>query len=204
VTRFVFWDTSPEVLAKAAPLYAGIAAIRMQWALLKLARKYRPDQPRVLAGNPNGGQWTDAGGGGGVRVAANGADPLVPNGVYGFPVAHNPLDPANLNPSTMSLPEQQQVADAVNRVNSGMTVGMRGHNYRNRPDPITDAALPSSVEGYRAYDIGPRSGTQRLLVDKGTRQMYYTNNHYKSFWVIVPETKSTGGGWCKKVVYAKS
>jgi hypothetical protein len=25
-------------------------------------RRYRPDQPRVPAGNPHGGQWTDAGG----------------------------------------------------------------------------------------------------------------------------------------------
>lgn len=27
-----------------------------------LARKYREDQPRVPAGNPDGGQWTDDGG----------------------------------------------------------------------------------------------------------------------------------------------
>ena len=27
-----------------------------------LARKYSPDQPRVPAGNPDGGQWTDGGG----------------------------------------------------------------------------------------------------------------------------------------------
>ena len=27
-------------------------------------RKYNPDQPRVSAGNPDGGQWTDGGGGG--------------------------------------------------------------------------------------------------------------------------------------------
>ncbi|RCW79559.1 HK97 family phage prohead protease [Phyllobacterium bourgognense] len=27
-------------------------------------RKYNPDQPRVSAGNPDGGQWTDSGGGG--------------------------------------------------------------------------------------------------------------------------------------------
>jgi hypothetical protein len=28
-----------------------------------LERHYRPDQPRVPAGNPDGGQWTDAGAG---------------------------------------------------------------------------------------------------------------------------------------------
>jgi len=35
-------------------------------------RKYSPDQPRVPAGNREGGQWTDAGGGGGrARPAEN-------------------------------------------------------------------------------------------------------------------------------------
>lgn len=29
----------------------------------EIERKYRPDQARVPAGNPDGGQWTDEGGG---------------------------------------------------------------------------------------------------------------------------------------------
>ncbi|HEY0265709.1 MAG TPA: hypothetical protein VGC16_03095, partial [Rhizomicrobium sp.] len=52
-------------------LRADLAAIQMQWALMKLAWKYRPDQPRVPAGNPAGGQWTDAGG---IRVAGGAED----------------------------------------------------------------------------------------------------------------------------------
>jgi hypothetical protein len=32
------------------------------------ARKYSPDQPRVAAGNPDGGQWTDGSAGGGDAV----------------------------------------------------------------------------------------------------------------------------------------
>jgi hypothetical protein len=41
-----------------------------------LARKYSPDQPRVPAGNPDGGQWTDGGGisGGRGRDAAIAAE----------------------------------------------------------------------------------------------------------------------------------
>ena len=43
------------------------AAIRVSTALIRLQRalqrKYRPDQPRVPAGNPDGGQWTSEGGG---------------------------------------------------------------------------------------------------------------------------------------------
>ncbi len=49
-----------------ARLGADLAALQMRWALVKLATKYSPDQPRVPAGNPDGGQWTEW-----VRVAAN-------------------------------------------------------------------------------------------------------------------------------------
>jgi hypothetical protein len=70
---FVFWETPPELLAKAAPLYAELAALRMQRALVTLARKYNfnPSQPRVPEGDPNGGRWTGASGSGWARVAAN-------------------------------------------------------------------------------------------------------------------------------------
>ncbi len=49
-------------------------AIRMcrllrQAELAELDAKYRPDQPRVPAGNPDGGQWVDAGGGDGTAAA---------------------------------------------------------------------------------------------------------------------------------------
>ncbi len=50
MSRFVFRDAPPSLVAQAAPLYADLAAIPMQLALIKLALKYRPDQPRVPAG----------------------------------------------------------------------------------------------------------------------------------------------------------
>jgi hypothetical protein len=47
-------------------LRSEIAACRFQLALMRLGdalrRKYRPDQPRVPAGQPGGGQWTDGDG----------------------------------------------------------------------------------------------------------------------------------------------
>lgn len=62
MTRFVFWETPPEVQAQAMPLYAELAALRMEWAPVKLARKYRPDQPRVPAGNGRAsGRWSGDG-----------------------------------------------------------------------------------------------------------------------------------------------
>ena len=47
MTRFVFWETPPEALTAAAPLYADLAALQMRLALVKLALKYNPSQPRV-------------------------------------------------------------------------------------------------------------------------------------------------------------
>ncbi len=46
MSRFVFSEPPRDVLE----LRADLAAIQMQLALLKLARKYRPDQPRAPAG----------------------------------------------------------------------------------------------------------------------------------------------------------
>ena len=71
MTHFVFFETPPDVLERTVPLRAELTALQMQWALLKLARKYNLNQPRVPAGDPDGGQWTDTGGSSGwVRVAA--------------------------------------------------------------------------------------------------------------------------------------
>jgi hypothetical protein len=49
-------DSSALISARAELASVGVllAAIRLQQLILK----YRPDQPRVPAGNPRGGQWT--------------------------------------------------------------------------------------------------------------------------------------------------
>ncbi|HEY4078926.1 MAG TPA: hypothetical protein VGM26_18500 [Rhizomicrobium sp.] len=97
--RFVFWDTSPEAQAAAAPLYADLAAARMQLAPIKLALKYSPAQPRVPAGNADGGQWTDAV----VRPGARSGplkrfDGIPPNSAdYTAPDGTNFLAPADAN-----------------------------------------------------------------------------------------------------------
>ena len=44
-----------------------LAKIRLDYELRRFQQKYSPDQPRVPAGNPDGGQWTDGGGGGAGR-----------------------------------------------------------------------------------------------------------------------------------------
>jgi hypothetical protein len=49
--------------ARARPGTAELASLGLDLALFELKRalalKYRADQPRVPAGNPHGGQWTD-------------------------------------------------------------------------------------------------------------------------------------------------
>ncbi len=51
--------------ARLAHLRWLVADLKFDLTLRALRRKYSPDQPRVPRGNPEGGQWTDAGGGGG-------------------------------------------------------------------------------------------------------------------------------------------
>jgi hypothetical protein len=41
-----------------------------------ILRRYHPDQPRVPAGNPDGGQWTDGGGGFGSGRSSSSVDPI--------------------------------------------------------------------------------------------------------------------------------
>lgn len=64
-------------------LRADHASVRLDVALLKLRRalKYNPDQPRVPAGNPDGGRWVGDGGGGAGgglarRPAGEGSQPV--------------------------------------------------------------------------------------------------------------------------------
>ena len=72
MSGFLLWEMSPDLRARCLPLYADMASLRMNRALVMLALKYRPDQPHVPAGNTDGGQWTDAGG---LGVAANDRGP---------------------------------------------------------------------------------------------------------------------------------
>src|SRR5205085_12649918 len=83
-------------------LHRLVKDLRIDLALRRLRHKYSPDQPRVPAGNPDGGQWTDAGGSGAGRPADSGRsesvglvlsdespDPIRPGAQYaqgGYPV----------------------------------------------------------------------------------------------------------------------
>jgi hypothetical protein len=61
-----------------ARLRCEVAALRVSLAFRRLAlalKRYNADQPRVPAGNPDGGQWTD-GGAGRILLAGDPPTPL--------------------------------------------------------------------------------------------------------------------------------
>lgn len=76
--------------------------------------------------------------------------------------------------------------NALNAGSAESLLAMQGHPYANRANKTTGAALPPSTLGYKTYYISPKTGKKRLLIDNMNGQMYYPNNHYLSFWLVVP------------------
>jgi HK97 family phage portal protein len=140
-------------------------------------RKYNPDEPRVPAGSPQGGEWTDDGGGApavsagdagaarsrygsndggnvephtppGSNSGQEGDRPYQPGGtIVTPPEGIDPLDPQGLN--TEPSPEQQQrIADTITAIQQGDIGGLQPHSYRNLPHDETGAVLPTSTSGY--------------------------------------------------------
>jgi guanyl-specific ribonuclease Sa len=122
-------------------------------------------------------------------LAGNGPIKVTPQG---FSVQQlqgpNPLDPKGLSTTPISATEQQQIADTLNMILNGNLAGLQPHPYENRPSEATGAELPPSTQGYTALDVpDPASsfrGANRLILQNGTLNFYYTNTHYKSFYSI--------------------
>jgi guanyl-specific ribonuclease Sa len=80
------------------------------------------------------------------------------------------------------------VADALTLIVNGDTLLLTPHPYRNLPNFATGAVLPPpSSAGYTAYDVpgfGAGRGVHRLVIDSGTGAIYYTSNHYYSFYAV--------------------
>lgn len=94
----------------------------------------------------------------------------------------------------LSAVEGQRISGALTTIDSGSPALLdktNPHPYKNLPDPATGALLPPSVDGYKTYYVGPRDENRRLVIDNGSNKIYYTNNHYKSFrLVIAPHFRS--------------
>lgn len=115
--------------------------------------KYRPDQPRVPAGNPDGGQWTDEGGDGG---SDGGGASLRDR------VARN-KPPKDIQPSASDTPAQPaSAADSTPR--------FLDENIDNEPKPFDGAeVVPAAGEGGN-YGIN-------LLDDEGKLGSHTLSKH---------------------------
>jgi hypothetical protein len=199
VSRFVFWDTPPELVEKAAPLRANLAAIQMQWALIKLARKYSPSQLRVPAGNRDGGQWTGAGG---VRLAGGVEDdePSRRSGIVDDPISELRQEDFNnsvqtlrrLEPSNAKLPYvsdgsapkpdvvnayRDEVEAAKQRVAAKISNGHALRDHQDDFDHPSQAQLNAIVSGVldnpsRVEDL-PRGRT--IFYDRPSNTVVFLN-----------------------------
>ncbi len=114
---------------------------------------------------------------------ANG--PLVPDGTGITPsTGTNPLDPRSLA-TPPSASEQTAIADTLNSLYLDLNSGsLAAHPYRNDPNDVTGAQLPTSSEGYVTMYIrgsNQPAGDRRLLSDPGSGRIFYTQDHYESF-----------------------
>jgi hypothetical protein len=206
-------------IRKAGEEWLVLAKAELRAAL----KKYSPNQPRVQAGNPDGGQWTSSSGNGSSADSSDAAgvgsespkryaaldtgtltdetstgetsasdngpqlaqDEVTPRGfTIVRPPGRDPLDPKGLNGPILP-DEQQNVADALTLILNQDSSTLYPHAYENRPHYETGAVLPPSVNGYIAFDVpglGAGRGVGRIVIDAGIGAMYYTNNHYRSFY----------------------
>ncbi len=106
----------------------------------------------------------------------------------GFTVERAPieLDPRKLNKPIPGA-EQQQIANVLGKLAKGDFSGLDPHGYDNIPHRLTGARLPNSPHGYVVFDVptpGLGRGVLRLIVERKTTAIYYTNNHYQSFYPV--------------------
>ncbi len=124
-----------------------------------------------------------------MRVAQSGPGPLLPGGIVQEPIqGTDPLDPVGLNKDVPSAQEQQALTATLDSIQKGTALDLTPHSYENYPHPKTGAVLPPSSDGYTTYDVplgGRGRGAARIIIDNGSKNIYYTNNHYRSFFSII-------------------
>lgn len=122
-------------------------------ALAPRDRKYDPNQPRVPAGNPGGGQWTSTGGTSGSAGAAGSEragerparTPARPKA--GGPAFRLPQPPKIWTPLKTTLHTDGSLAEAVGRGDDGSLVKFRASPARSAltMDQIIDYAAPDGT-----------------------------------------------------------
>ena len=145
--------------------------------------KYSPDQPRVPAGNPEGGQWTDAGGasGGGQRTSEDGSANTKPRL---FVAAGLPRIPRQRPPSSSertAIAKAAAIWLAENGIAASEAIAKNSwlyhaipyiRSYLDAPKPLEELQQDVSTPkiGYDVHHIVEQSsaeaaGYQRRMID---------------------------------------
>jgi hypothetical protein len=113
-----------------------------EWLVLAKAelrsalKKYSPDQPRVSAGNPDGGQWTTEDGGSGSPSSSSGATVDEP----GHPRRYAARDTGTLTDETESTPSSSPARDDSARIQFA-----QASNWRNLPINLVEEEAPNGI-----------------------------------------------------------
>ena len=97
-----------------------------------ILQKFHPDQPRVPAGNPDGGQWTDGGGGFGSGRSSPSVDPIKTGATPARPRDNNFAGPApSAGQGQHGNPEfnETQKAELKRRIGSGKGAYVEAYKY---------------------------------------------------------------------------
>ncbi len=97
------------------------------------AKRFNPGQPRVPSGNPNGGQWTDGGGGGG-------------DGAFGRTPDGTPVDPAQGRRGGFRRPPASP--DPKPGPNPPISPGQRLRNQDLASKKHPDTGIPFDKDGF--------------------------------------------------------
>jgi hypothetical protein len=153
-----------------------LADVKSELAWRRFVRKYRDDQPRVPAGNPDGGQWTDGGGTGAARQ---------PTGMTIEParLRTNPRNPTTLPRAPIPIlpgitaPAFQPAAalSLYNRLSSqntdDATAILRFNSRLFEPDPSGDKSKleVSRLTRDETDQLCPRHAEVRSITDQAAR-----------------------------------
>jgi hypothetical protein len=194
-----------------------LADLKFELALRALGRKYSPDQPRVPAGNPDGGQWTDGGGeqSRDERVVLSDAspDPVVPGAQYaaarsGYRV--DLLEEESRGGHTMEKHVNRSPEALIAQVREIFDQRPHAHDVRSGSFPSIEAATKlvsstlaqnqtvvdriASGELTRALvisDFGSVTGTEAVMAT--SRSQPYFQDTYRVGAVIVHDPLSPSG-----------
>ena len=143
------WQTSAHLRRIGSLLLARVVETKLYALERALKANFDPNQPRVAAGNSDGGQWTDGSGGGGGQTS-NGRIAQVSRGGGRRRGSDAEATPAQLVRRDVA---EAQARGAIRRVNE------IDPNWRSRASLTT----PNSIEGQIARAEGQRQEAEGRL-----------------------------------------